>query len=307
VRVSFDATKIAYGSFLCGSQEYTTYWTPSTSTGLNFPNQTLGQQDFYQPAWQDNNHFLVTHAGPTVGSSQSRWYLHDVAQGDNVGPGWFEPTMTGNGQQGLVSRDGTRLVVFEDDASDQLSGKPTKVHVWVFTAASIADAEANAWTKRCEIALDASKTSDPFHLSPSFSPDGSKLLWADDNGLEIMSIADLSSNCAASVPAAVVPGGSEPFYSKGNMQPAALTPRAAFKIATRHARAGHTVKFDARKSHEAGGRIVSYVWKFGDGKKGKGSRVTHKYKKRGRYTVTLTIADAKGKKASAKAKITVAR
>src|SRR4051812_1936344 len=116
VRVSFDGTKIAYGSLLCSTSEATAYWTPSDSTNLNFPNQNLGQKNFYEPAWQDNSHFLVTHAGPTVSETQSRWYLHDVADGDNVGPGWYESAMTGNGQQGLISRQGTTLAVFEDDA-----------------------------------------------------------------------------------------------------------------------------------------------------------------------------------------------
>src|SRR4051812_5591602 len=314
VRVSFDATKIAYGSFLCGSAEYTAYWTPSSSTGLNFPNQTLGQQDFYEPAWQDNSHFLVTHAGPTVTDTQSRWYLHDVADGDNVGPGWYESAangMTGTGQQGLISRDGTTLAVFEDDAADQQSGKPTKFKLWLYRVPSLPTNAGWGYAK-CVISLDASVASDPFHISPSFSPDGAKIMWGDDQGVKAMSIADLSTCPTVASGALLVPGGGEPFYSKGNLQagaanptqpggttppPGAASPVARFKFKVKHRR----VTFDASGSKGA----KSFSWKFGDGKKGSGRKATHKYKKAGRYKVTLTVKSAAGKSAHVTHKVRV--
>jgi PKD domain len=342
VRVSFDASKIAYGSFLCSTSESTAFWTPSTSTGLNWPNQSVGQKNFWEPQWQDNTHFMVSHAGPTVSSTQSRWYLHDVTASDNVGPGWYEPAMTGNGQLGLISRQGTTFADFEDDASDQLSGKPSYVKLWLYTSSSLATAESSGWTQKCVISLDASKTSDPYHLSPSFSPDGSKILWGDDEGVKVASIADLD-DCSSVHPVLLVPGGSEPFYSQGNEQAAAanpnqpggtpdnnggdnnggnnnnnggnnnggggtkLTPHARFKITTKHPHAHRMVKFDAGRSSETGGKIVSYSWKFGDRKKGKGRKAGHRYKKRGKYTVTLTVRDAKGTTAKVTHKVKVAR
>jgi hypothetical protein len=304
VRVSFDATKIAYGSFLCSTSEATAYWTPSDSTNLNFPNQQLGQQDYYQPAWQDNSHFVVTHAGPTVTDSQARWYIHDVADGDQVGSGWYEPTMTGTGQQGLISRQGTTLAVFEDDAADHVDAKPTKFHLWVFTAPSIDSAKTNGWTKRCEIALDPGVTNNPSNISPSFSPDGTKLLWGDDQGVKVISIANLSACPTVADAALLVPGGSQPFYSAGNEQPAAVTPVAASpkpvaKFSFKASRHGRKVAFNASGSK----RAVSYSWKFGDKKKGSGRKVSHKYKKPGRYSVTLVVRSAAGKTAKVTHKV----
>ena len=80
---------------------------------------------------------------------------------------------------------------------------------------------------------------------------------------------------------------------------------ARFSFKPKTARAHRKVTFDARKSKETGGTIVSYRWKFGDGKTGKGRKVKHAYKKRGRYTVTLTVRDAAGHKKTAKHKLEV--
>jgi heat shock protein HslJ len=54
------------------------------------------------------------------------------------------------------------------------------------------------------------------------------------------------------------------------------------------------VKLDASSS-SSGGTITGYAWDFGDGIKGSGKTVEHKYTKAGTYTVTLTITDSNGK------------
>jgi heat shock protein HslJ len=54
------------------------------------------------------------------------------------------------------------------------------------------------------------------------------------------------------------------------------------------------VKFDASSS-TSGGTITGYAWDFGDGTKGTGKTVEHKYAKAGTFTVTLTITDSYGK------------
>src|SRR3954452_20457466 len=96
VRVSPDASKIAYSTVQCSTSDFTTLWTPSTATGLSFPNQDngVGDQDYEQPAWIDSSHYMASHAGQTVTSSQSRWYVQDTTQSP-YGTGWTEDDISG--------------------------------------------------------------------------------------------------------------------------------------------------------------------------------------------------------------------
>jgi PKD repeat protein len=81
---------------------------------------------------------------------------------------------------------------------------------------------------------------------------------------------------------------------------------AAFGFAPKRPHAKHAVRFDGSSSHEAGGRIVSWKWSFGDGsRKTSGKRVSHRFKHKGKYWVTLTVTDAKGHKATVRKRITV--
>ncbi|TVZ00846.1 hypothetical protein EAS64_36485 [Trebonia kvetii] len=114
-----NASKIAYGIWECGDDSYTALWTPATATGLKFPSQTLGQEDFYEPYWINNSEFVVSHAGPTVSDSQARWFVHKTTQADDTGViGWNWAAMTGTGAQAVLTRSGSILAVFEDDAAD---------------------------------------------------------------------------------------------------------------------------------------------------------------------------------------------
>ena len=57
-------------------------------------------------------------------------------------------------------------------------------------------------------------------------------------------------------------------------------------------RLGEYVTFDASGTIDPTGYIVEYNWSFGDGKKGKGQTVQHRYNLQGTYTVYLTVIDS---------------
>ncbi len=50
-------------------------------------------------------------------------------------------------------------------------------------------------------------------------------------------------------------------------------------------------RFDASRSRDPDGAIVSYMWDFGDGETGSGRRVDHVYAQSGRYVVRLIVTD----------------
>ena len=225
VRVSPDASKIAYGIYACGDFGHTVaLWTPSSATGLSFPNQSQGQVDFTNPIWIDSSTFTISHAGPPVFGAH--WGVHVVSAADNVGAGWSESqapmnNMTANA---VISRSGTEAVVFFDDASDYTDGKPRDVRLVVYENPSMpADFSAGFGNPVCDVTLDATQFSDVGHLSPSLTPDGTKVIWGDDRGVEVASLAN-TSDCTTITPQLLIPGASQPFYSKGNEQPGAANP-----------------------------------------------------------------------------------
>jgi len=287
-----------------------------TSTGLNFPSQTLGQEDFYQPQWVDNSQFMVSHAGPTVTDTQSWFFVHPLSAGDDVGPGWTDSAFTGTGVQGLVSRQQTTLAAFEDDAADYLDGVPRHVRLFLYSSTSLAAAESQGWTLNCTISLDASHTTDPQHLSPSFSADGTKLYWGDDKGVEVAQVSDRSGSCANVHATLLIPGGSQPFVSSGGIhtpvaepvQPGAhYPPHARYSVTPTRPRAHRAVTFDARSSHETLGRITHYAWRFGDGGTARGRSVKHTFTKPGSYQVRLVVSDSRGRTGSVTHTVKVGR
>ncbi|RLC79204.1 MAG: hypothetical protein DRJ03_23935 [Chloroflexi bacterium] len=70
---------------------------------------------------------------------------------------------------------------------------------------------------------------------------------------------------------------------------------------------GEVITFDASKSYDPDGTIVSYEWDFGDGSTANGSVVTHAYKKSGTFTVTLTLTDDDGQVSTVTLDVKVSR
>ena len=57
---------------------------------------------------------------------------------------------------------------------------------------------------------------------------------------------------------------------------------------------GSNLGFNASESYDQDGRIVSYIWNFGDTSTAQGQQVSHQYTEGGDYTVTLTVTDDGG-------------
>lgn len=74
-------------------------------------------------------------------------------------------------------------------------------------------------------------------------------------------------------------------------------PVAAFSVSPSSGSSETEFHFDASKSFDPDGRIIDFLWNFGDRKTGNGQRIDHQYSKEGNYDVTLTVKDNHGSEA----------
>jgi hypothetical protein len=197
VRISPDGTKIAYDEAIDG--DLTTLCTD----GLAFPGQAVGQEGLVAQSWIGNSRLLLSRDVSAADEGET-FSLYDLG-GDDTAVGWFSDDASpwATGFDAAASRDGSRLAVLEDDAADS-GGTPTRVALRLFAGTSF----------RCEIAVEAADTYDS--ASPSFSPDGSLVAWAESDGLHVATAADCSGERVVTLP-----GAWEPYWSAASIPVAA--------------------------------------------------------------------------------------
>ena len=145
---------------------------------------------------------------------RARVALYDVGGGDNSEEPWFSDDAAdwATGFDAVASRDGTRIAVLEDDAADN-DGLPTRVVLRLFTAAG----PRRAPVFRCELALEAADT---YALaSPTFSPDGSRIAWAESDGIHAATLGALDDCGAIREQVFTLPGAWEPHWSPAPAPP----------------------------------------------------------------------------------------
>jgi hypothetical protein len=182
--------------------EVTTLWTPAGATMLDFPNQLAGQEAFESPSWIGSAQLLlsrdITFAEPDVAT----FALYDTDDGDDSAADWFsdENAPWATGFDAAASRDGARVAVVEDDAAVN-DGTPMRVALRLFTPPAL----------RCDIALPADESY--IGASPSFSPDGTRLAWAQADGIHVATVGDLSECSALKQRTIGKPGDTQPYWT----------------------------------------------------------------------------------------------
>ena len=104
-----EITDSGYYDYGCGCYVYThtfsTWW--GSATHYSQPGQTLGQQDYVDPAWIDNSHLLLTSTGILIDQVAT----YTLGGGDNSMFQWFsdpDPSVQSLGS-GVITRSGDKL------------------------------------------------------------------------------------------------------------------------------------------------------------------------------------------------------
>ena len=167
------------------------------------------------PSWIGNSRLLLSRDVSAADAGET-FALYDLGA-DNTAVDSFSDTAStwATGFDAAASRDGTRLAILEDDAAEN-GGTPTRVALRLFTGT----------TFRCELALEAADTYDS--ASPSFSPDGSSVAWAESDGIHVA-----GSDCA-NERVVTLPGAWEPYWSAAAIPtPTAAVPKLTLALKTR--------------------------------------------------------------------------
>ncbi len=226
VRLSPDGARLAFDDAL--DDAVTTLWTPSGSTSLDFPGQSAGQEGLGSPSWLGNGTLLLTRDETAAPDDPTMFALYGVGGGDDTAADWFSdpgaPWATGF--DAAASRAGTRIAVLEDDAADN-GGVPTRVVLRLFTA----PAPGAAPVFRCELAVEPSANWS--EGSPTFSPDGAQLAWAESDGIHVASLGALTGCAAIEQHVVTLPGAWEPYWSPASdsVPPPAASGAARLRLA----------------------------------------------------------------------------
>jgi hypothetical protein len=227
LRVAPDGQHYAYYSWFCDH-----FITEIGTVGGGAFTSSEYMSDFEFPYWVDNGDFVVSRGSVPFQDSDGMWWTHDLGDKINYGYNWFgdpasyaEPfndTGWATGFDGVaVSRDGTKVATLEEDSANWTSGAAHKVVIRVWSAGGAptpAHETVPTPTPACDISLPADPNLTMYfdNSGPTFSPDGSKLAFAEPDGIHIANTSNVS-NCAsvASAPLAI-PGATEPSWSNAN-------------------------------------------------------------------------------------------
>jgi hypothetical protein len=198
LRVSPNGQRLSYNLFFCDNRD--SFLQPAGSGTFS-----MISQDYAADMWLDDGHVLITHIGSTVGNAA--YAVYDVATKDGHGP-TDDPYLPE--RQAVASRSGNRVAVYEDDFD--LSGNITQADIRLYATTGN---DVTQPVSKCTITIPASAASKFLFASPTFTPDGSRLAWAEADGIHSANTSNLD-NCASTSGSLLVPGGAEPFFGQAN-------------------------------------------------------------------------------------------
>ena len=223
--ISPDGTKVAYTFYYLTQSQSPTCYPPECVVGINeggtgyswadrqtgWDDPKLGRHTGWRnPSWVDEDTVMI--------SDPTHMPNHDVildtlSDGDsgNLVHGWFSDMVGGNPHVsgGDITRDRRKLAFATGSNDSALSVYSVSQFPTAFR-----DGEAPA-SSRPTVCYRYTGP-DGEYSTPTFSPDGTGLAWAEDTGIRIVTVPSFAGGCttAGATPNAplVIPGGSQPDW-----------------------------------------------------------------------------------------------
>lgn len=219
LRVSPDGTRASFNQLNCDNRD-------SFYEDLSNAHQTRISSDYSSSQWLDAGHILITHIGPEF--DNATYASYDVANPANSHGPTEDPYLPE--KIVVASRSGNRVAVYEANANIDGSVHDADIRLYTTTANDVTEPVA-----KCTVPIDAGNAV-PFILaSPALSPDGSRLAWAEKDGVHLANTADLE-NCASVTRSLALPGGATPFFGTQDPQVAPVRTTVAVRSPSKRAK-----------------------------------------------------------------------
>jgi hypothetical protein len=203
----------------CGCYVYThtfaTWW--GSATRYSQPGQTLGQQDYVDPAWIDNSHLLLTSTGILIDQVAT----YTLGGGDNSIVQWFsdpDPSVQSLGS-GAITRSGDKLAFLADVGGG--TGNEIRIYKSTGPPPLAASDPTNVPVDKCN-----SRPHSYQSLRLSFSPDGQSLAYDAPDGIHLVTLTGFP-NCSRLTDKLIIPGGVEPYFGPAAVGQSPPPPPAA--------------------------------------------------------------------------------
>lgn len=228
--ISPDGTKVAYTFHYMTQSQNPGCFPPTCFVGINeggtgyswadrqtgWDDPALGKHTGWRnPVWIDEDTTMLSD--PTHMPNYDV-ILDTISDGDsgNLVHGWFSDTAEGNPHTsgGDITRDRAKMAFATGENDSTLTVYAVPQFPTTFRDG---DAPVSARPNICY------RYSGPVgkYSTPTFSPDGGRLAWAEDDGIKIVSVPSFAGGCTldGATPSAplVIPGGSQPDWGPADV------------------------------------------------------------------------------------------
>ncbi len=241
VRVSPDGRRVAYNIDYGGTVE--PMWE-ELATGRF----AAVSESYETSVWLSDTELMISHVGPLLGTAAYAVYdLADPAGSHGPTDDPYLPEYLA-----VASREGSRVAVYEDDPLT--TGAIAGADIQLFAPAG--DDVHVPGAGRCRIPIAPGNALEAGEAGPSFTPDGSRLTWAERDGVHVAATSNLD-NCTTVADRLLVPGGRHPFLAGAEESIPKLTVRSSARRATL-SRSG-TIAFSVTANLAATARVGGSV------------------------------------------------